>query len=257
MKINRPVLLTEVPSPLTLEGATEALYSDSLPSFLLSHYSDSQIDIPASDCKTQKSTLSAWYASGKNRPYLKDWHVNKDLRLFSAPSLFRDDWFNGSYEFLYWGSAGSRTERHSDVMHSFSWSVSLLGIKKWTFFFGDEHVSLTQTAMSAVFVPSGVEHEVENLTECISVNCNWFNRYNVEKVYFCLKAERAALIKELQGFGVKVEIGNNTDTIEAMMPAACGMKISGFWKIVKQHGSDTHEGRRVIHEIERDFTHLV
>ena len=40
----------------------------------------------------------------------------------------------GDYRFVYWGSKGSTTSSHIDVMGSHSWSYNVSGIKEWTFY---------------------------------------------------------------------------------------------------------------------------
>lgn len=262
MARNTPVLLTDVPSPLLIEEANLALADGRLSDFLLSFFGD--VQVPSSDGKSNL-TLKEWYSNEKHVYYLKDWHVNKATKdsLFRPPDLFKEDWLNeiSDYQFLYWGERGSSTARHSDVMDSFSWSLNLQGVKKWTFYrnsYDRLGIAIYQPAMSAVFVPSGVEHEVENLSECISINCNWFNRFNAHKVYDFLKRERNSLIREIEGFGVRLEIDeeNKTDNIEVMMPAACDMTIKQFYTVLKRH-EDVEQAVTLIEEIKREFSHLV
>ncbi|TEB15906.1 hypothetical protein C9890_0586 [Perkinsus sp. BL_2016] len=257
MAKNKGLLIYNVPSPLILEGANKALAENNLQEFLLAEYGDEHIPVSILHANPSETSLRDWYSLGERRPYLKDWHVNRKKRLFRAPKLFHEDWLNSEYEFLYWGCEGSSTPRHSDVLNSFSWSLNLLGVKKWTFYLTSGPVFVYQKSMCAVFVPSGVEHEVENISECISVNCNWFNRHNVAKVYTYLIDERNTLIAELCKFGVTWEIDHDqkSDTIEDMMPAACGLRITEFMKILR--GQQCPEAEVLMEKIAQEFPHLV
>lgn len=154
-------------------------------------------------------------AENKVRYYLKDWHFRLDGLgdLASVPALFADDWLSGArdmdYHFFYLGAAGTRTALHCDVVNSFSWSANVCGSKRWRFWpaeetallrdaFGDDvaadfgpstarfprrgsaaPLEIIQRAGEAIFVPSGWYHDVENLDDCLSVNCNWANASNL------------------------------------------------------------------------------
>ena len=107
------------------------------------------------------------------------------------------------------GAAGTCTKLHCDVVNSFSWSVNVCGSKRWRFLpaaetsllrdvFGEDVASsfgpssptwprrglarpieVVQHPGEAIFVPSGWYHDVENLDDCLSVNCNWANASNL------------------------------------------------------------------------------
>ena len=87
--------------------------------------------------------------------YLKDWHIalakprsSIQGALYETPWAFRDDWLNSwhdfvktrsndnadDYRFLYAGPKGSWTPMHHDVLLSYSWSVNLIGRKRWLLF---------------------------------------------------------------------------------------------------------------------------
>lgn len=154
-------------------------------------------------------------AEDKMRYYLKDWHFRLDGLgdLAPVPALFADDWLSGArdmdYHFVYLGAASTRTALHCDVVNSFSWSANVCGSKRWRFLpacetallrdaFGDDvaptfgpstaryprrgeaaPIEIVQRAGTAIFVPSGWYHDVENLDDCLSVNCNWANASNL------------------------------------------------------------------------------
>ncbi|CAH0368391.1 unnamed protein product [Pelagomonas calceolata] len=149
------------------------------------------------------------------RYYLKDWHFRLDGlgHLAPVPEIFADDWLSGArdmdYHFVYLGAAGTRTKLHCDVVNSFSWSANVCGSKRWRFLpaaetsllrdvFGEDVASsfgpssseyprrgkarpieVVQQPGEAIFVPSGWYHDVENLNDCLSVNCNWANASNL------------------------------------------------------------------------------
>jgi hypothetical protein len=48
-----------------------------------------------------------------------------------------------------------------------------------------------------MFVPSGWHHKVRNLTGCLSINHNWFNRSNLARVWAFLKEEAKAVQEKL------------------------------------------------------------
>ena len=58
-------------------------------------------------------------------------------------------------------------------------------------------IEIIQRSGELLFVPSGWFHEVENLTDCISINHNWLNAHNVKwaltKLLTVLKCIKAAL----------------------------------------------------------------
>eukprot|EP00041_Stephanoeca_diplocostata_P001474 m.20162 g.20162 ORF g.20162 m.20162 type:complete len:530 (-) comp12046_c0_seq1:267-1856(-) len=147
--------------------------------------------------------------------------VEPDKYPYSTPDFFADDYLNeyslarrkSDYRFVYLGPAGSHTLLHTDVLGSYSWSCSVAGRKRWTFFpptqeqylrhartgkllsditdsaliaegfpdFAKAHrVVVVQHAGETMFVPSGWYHQVENLDECLSVNANWVNAFNID-----------------------------------------------------------------------------
>ena len=144
--------------------------------------------------------------------YLKDWHLDRVeglANMYTVPFPFRDDWLNffwkvvypqfsesagapkDDYSFCYVGSKGSKTSIHHDVVHSYSWSVSLCGNKKWTLWKPgkesdgmDSAIIIIQNPGDAIFVPSGWHHEVENDVDpytnfTVSINRNWLNGFNL------------------------------------------------------------------------------
>ncbi|KAL3120319.1 hypothetical protein niasHT_001132 [Heterodera trifolii] len=156
--------------------------------------------------------------------YLKDWHFqnshSEESDLYELPAFLRFDWanyerwtvtdqqqnpFGGDYRFVYFGTKGSWTPFHSDVLNSFSWSANVCGRKLWYLlrpgaerrvrqtngaypedirqclgqFQHGELFQFVQEPGQIVFVPCGWWHQVHNLEESISINHNVINAFNL------------------------------------------------------------------------------
>lgn len=153
--------------------------------------------------------------------YLKDWHLRRSVpndNFYEVPKYFASDWLNefamdkneDDFMFVYIGPKGSWTPLHEDVYCSYSWSVNVVGRKKWILFPPGEEEKLKDTLGNlpllfepeklqniryfeiiqekgdALFVPSGWHHQVFNESHTISVNHNWINACNVEIVWKAL-----------------------------------------------------------------------
>ena len=160
--------------------------------------------------------------------YCRDWHIDRVFReLYSVPQVFRDDWLNwywhvvcpqaeDDYSFCYVGSMNSKTARHHDVVLSYSWSVSLCGVKRWSLWRpgterDNEAIQLIQQPGDAIFVPSGWYHEVENVVDeekgfTVSLNRNWFNGFNLFNVWTFILKEHQKVCDELRHLFEPVEV---------------------------------------------------
>jgi hypothetical protein len=190
--------------------------------------------------------------------YLKDWHLQQILeckrnhtslqsstelssQLYVCPTIFPHDLLNsfltkftkGDYRFCYWGPANSSTLRHSDVLHSFSWSYNVQGTKEWTFFSPfDDHKTLKmiQKTGQAIFVPATWQHQVINLEETISINHNWITTANIDLTWQCLMAEMVAIRDELMKWqGDNSKMGEDTEAYENMLRGCVGLDVSSFF----------------------------
>jgi hypothetical protein len=192
--------------------------------------------------------------------YLKDWHLQQELQghaeseyvcppLYECPDIFGHDMLNsflmrftrGDYRFCYWGPALSSTPRHSDVLHSFSWSYNVVGTKEWTFFGpsidnhnicngdhqGGKSFSVRQESGQAIFVPATWQHTVVNLEETISINHNWVTMANLELTWDCLCTEMVAICVELQRWGTSVDV-NDMDACESILRGCVGLDVTSF-----------------------------
>ena len=169
--------------------------------------------------------------------YLKDWHFvaqHPEYGAYETPPHVADDWLNdhwaalgdadgdGDHRFVYLGPAGTRTKLHADVLFSYSWSINVCGVKRWRLV-PDAHRKLVADAYTAprapdlaslpaalevaitveqnpwelLFVPAAWYHEVENVTDCLSINHNWIHRHGARwplvRLSECAAAIRASL----------------------------------------------------------------
>jgi JmjC domain, hydroxylase len=238
----------------------------------------------ATECIIKSLTLSEWVERLKcaekanavvtvepmsqddpSLPYLKDWHLQLQLQsssssstprpmdIYECPPIFEYDLLNhfqrrftkGDYRFCYWGPKGSSTSRHSDVLHSFSWSYNVTGSKQWTFFretdaCGQQQqeeettIVVIQTAGQAMFVPSRWQHQVINLEETLSVNHNWITAANIDLCWDCLQAEMTAIDCELEAWGIR----DNPEAEESMLRGCVGLDVTAFFLMVMVRVSD-------------------
>jgi len=171
------------------------------------------------------------------------------------------------YRFCYVGSQGTCTELHVDVLFSYSWSANIVGRKRWLFyppevaehFKGtrpgvlpksaqpggydvkefpraaeayEQRMEVIQEAGELIFVPSGWHHEVENLTLAISINHNWLNASNVERVWTFLQ-ERFLTVQGKIGEDYDGENENEfLDLCNKVMKADCDMNIPDFLELL-------------------------
>jgi hypothetical protein len=221
--------------------------------------------------------------------YLKDWHLQQryslsiqgqfdteysSCSLYTLPEFFGHDLLNsflrrfktGDYRFCYWGPSRSFTARHSDVLHSFSWSYNVVGTKEWTFYYCDDHpggdgnnnnnnnidddeetnsdschtnrmtFTIIQETGQTIFVPATWQHKVVNLEETISINHNWITSSNLDLVWDCLKVEMVAIQNELQGWGSSSDsngngdgLDQNTEACENMLRGCIGLDVTSFF----------------------------
>ncbi|CAJ1949825.1 unnamed protein product [Cylindrotheca closterium] len=206
----------------------------------------------AAECETRQVSMSEWtdllsMEQQNHSYYLKDWHLVALLRekkhtkpLYTCPKVFQHDllnpflteFTNGDYKFCYWGPSYSKTLRHSDVLHSFSWSYNVHGTKKWTFFGGrdcNQQFTVIQKAGQAMFVPCTWQHEVENSETTLSINHNWITVANVDKTLGCLLVELREIHSELEGWGI-CETGDTfLEASESMLRGCVGLNITSFF----------------------------
>lgn len=217
------------------------------------------------------------YQSSKPNLYLKDWHLTRDYpaaAVYRVPNYFASDWLNeyfcrrkdvhDDYRFVYIGPKGSWTPLHADVFTSFSWSVNIVGRKRWVLFppgeevylrdqFGNlaydifseethdktkfplcdkpgKYYDIIQEAGEAIFVPSGWHHQVWNLEDTISINHNWINGCNIKQIWIGLSSCLSAVQKEVSDCS---DMDDWHSHCQVMLRATHGMNYEEFYDLLK------------------------
>lgn len=196
--------------------------------------------------------LHHWESDEKDPWYWKDWHFVAEFSEYGAyecPMYFQDDWLNhyfdmircnsttqnertetSDYRFVYMGQEGTKTDLHTDVAKSYSWSANVCGQKEWLLLpppyagllqdqYGrgtattfdddptiypnlerarDKALQVYQEAGDIIFVPSGWYHSVENTKDTISINHNWFNAVNLHWIASYVDLEEAQAEKAIE-----------------------------------------------------------
>ncbi|XP_075991778.1 jumonji domain containing 4 [Anticarsia gemmatalis] len=192
--------------------------------------------------------------------YLKDWHLRRnkpDDNFYEIPIFFALDWLNefamdnneDDFMFVYIGPKGSWTPLHEDVYCSYSWSVNIVGRKKWILFppgeedklkdsFGNlpllfeaekhtnvKYYEIIQEKGDAIFVPSGWHHQVANELNTISVNHNWINACNVHIVWTALQTNLTMVEHQIEEFKDSPEYSSQCQLI---LKSLFGMDFKDF-----------------------------
>jgi hypothetical protein len=241
----------------------------------------------ATECETVQVSLQDWISyldaeagTKLEKDYLKDWHLEAWLvqqtdsdrttpspSLYQTPSIFQHDLLNpflqaftgGDYRFVYWGPAGSRTDWHSDVLHSFSWSFNVYGTKEWTFCLPNRQITILQRAGECIFVPSTWKHQVVNLEETLSINRNWVTAANVDLCWECLSTEIQSIEVELASWGNDYD----WEARESMLRGCVGLDITAFYLMIlyrlatilrlKMSGQGVAGGDRLVFDYDDSF----
>jgi hypothetical protein len=127
--------------------------------------------------------------------YCKDWHLQKQCDetkplFYSIPIYFQSDWLNekclaeneDDFRFVYMGGDGTNTPLHMDVLGTYSWSANICGQKRWHFS-KPYSIEFIQEPGDILFVPSEWYHHVINIGYTISINHNWFNAFNIFRIW--------------------------------------------------------------------------
>ena len=127
--------------------------------------------------------------------YCKDWHLQQMCDqttplFYSIPIYFQSDWLNekclaegeDDFRFVYMGGDGTTTPLHMDVLGTYSWSANICGQKRWCFT-KPYTIEFIQEPGDILFVPSEWYHHVTNIGYTISINHNWFNAFNIFRIW--------------------------------------------------------------------------
>ncbi|XP_065222081.1 2-oxoglutarate and iron-dependent oxygenase JMJD4 [Planococcus citri] len=216
-----------------------------------------------------KKFIENGYPSSEPCLYLKDWHFTRDYpdeNVYTVPSKFSNDWLNeyytanpelkDDYRFVYIGPKHSWTPFHADVFTSYSWSVNVCGEKKWILLppgeeqkmkdktgelpysicekdcdnLGVTYLIVFQKAGDALFVPSGWHHQVWNLMDTISINHNWINGCNIDKMWLSMKRNLDDVQKEISCF--KDTMDNWHSHCQLILKSCFGMDFEDFYKLI-------------------------
>uniref|UniRef100_A0A915JDK5 Jumonji domain-containing protein 4 n=1 Tax=Romanomermis culicivorax TaxID=13658 RepID=A0A915JDK5_ROMCU len=170
-----------------------------------------------------------WYACWGRA---KIWNTKNSERTHLT-SVFLQEYLqslcNTLYKFIE-KSFFHRTPFHVDVFRSFSWSANICGRKLWylvppgqekTFknsqndfdLYGsgstdlrkykseknfENVITFVQNPGEILFIPSNWYHQVHNLDVTISINHNWLNGANIEKVWYYLKRKLSDVKHEIE-----------------------------------------------------------
>lgn len=209
--------------------------------------------------------LEAYEQNSSEVLYLKDWHLADqfpDDEFYQIPIYFASDWLNeyytecltDDYRFVYVGPKDSFTPFHADVFTSYSWSANVCGRKRWLLFppgeensFRNElrnlpydiletnykdrrYFEVIQNAGEAIFVPSGWYHQVWNLEETISINHNWINGCNIEKMFDAMLQSLKEIELELEDCR---EMDNFEEHCQVMLKSLFGMNFVDMYEFLK------------------------
>lgn len=176
-----------------------------------------------------------------------------------------------------------RTPFHADVYSSFSWSVNVIGKKKWflfppgeedkikdqlgnyPLFFIDckeknlniEYFEIIQETGDALFVPSGWHHQVINIVDTISVNHNWINGCNIELMWASLQNNLTSVENEIKELRDTEEF---SDQCQLILKSVFGMDFNMFISFVTYIGKkrlSQVKGENVVSNYELGLTHIL
>ncbi|KAL9923924.1 jumonji domain containing 4 [Glossina fuscipes fuscipes] len=218
-------------------------------------------------CEREKVENSNVETNTTDILYLKDWHLkaeSPDYDFYEVPKHFASDWLNeyllsnktDDYRFVYMGPKDTWTPFHADVFGSFSWSTNIMGCKKWLLLPNGEELKLKdhlnnlpfhidesllekkgvqyftvlQTENEALFVPSGWYHQVWNQSDTISINHNWFNSCNLERIWHNLAAAMQQVINEIEDCR---QMDNFNEHCQTMLRATFGLNYLDFIQLIE------------------------
>lgn len=146
-----------------------------------------------------------------------------------------------------------RTPFHADVYLSYSWSVNIIGKKKWILLppgeeaklkdsFGNlpllfdpnvhknvKYFEIIQEKGDGIFVPSGWHHQVFNTLDTISINHNFINACNLKFVWQALQDNLVSVEKEIQEYQETPEF---TSQCQLILKSVFGIDFESFIKFI-------------------------
>ncbi|KAI9140350.1 hypothetical protein BKA69DRAFT_1080543 [Paraphysoderma sedebokerense] len=192
-----------------------------------------------------------------------------EYKAYETPLIFQDDWLNywfdrredvkDDYRFVYMGCAGTWTPFHHDVLSSYSWSSNICGKKKWYLFppnqshlFKDQNgntvydihnvdeklfprfkeakmFEITQNEGWTLFVPSGWYHQVENMTDAISINHNYCNSFNLDYIFHSLASDIRSIESSISDVRDTMTPVEWDDHVQLLLKCMSGINFSELW----------------------------
>lgn len=90
--------------------------------------------------------------------------------------------------------------------------------------------TLLQKENESLFVPSGWYHQVSNVTDTISVNHNWFNACNLERIWNNLSQQMQRVMAEIDDCR---QMDNFNDHCQTMLRASFGINYLDFIQLLQ------------------------
>lgn len=93
-----------------------------------------------------------------------------------------------------------------------------------------KYFTLMQKENESLFVPSGWYHQVWNITDTISVNHNWFNACNLQRIWNNLNHQMEKVIKEIDDCR---QMDNFMEHCQTMLRASFGLNYLDFLQLLE------------------------
>ena len=166
------------------------------------------------------------------------------------------------FRFCYIGPTGTYSTLHCDVYSSYSWSLNICGIKLWYIIekqyielcydlhgvlctsifdivkqpenyahYNELHpyiITVIQRENELIYVPSNYYHSVHNLCDCISINENWCNGYNIQHINESMKLAYNEAYNEC----CKWNTMNDNTIVQSVMKSNHGMNYSEYHQFI-------------------------
>ena len=94
------------------------------------------------------------------------------------------------------------------------------------------YVDLVQQPGDIIFIPSGYYHEVYNLDECLSINHNWFNIYQLKQVSQFMRKEWYQTKQAIIDLVDMMPDAEFMQEVQKLMKRNTGMSLSEFEHLV-------------------------
>ncbi|KAH9923841.1 Clavaminate synthase-like protein [Fomitopsis serialis] len=226
--------------------------------------------------KTFREVVDLWRSGEGVSLYVKDWHLARAVHpeiFYETPDIFRDDWMNAYYSvctsddfrFVYTGAAGTFTPLHRDKRWwlfppeqtkfllrkgaeehlETAFDVRHVNQADFPKFSEAKPIVVEQKDGETIFVPSGWYHQVENITECVSINHNWCNSVNLPSLYESMCAKVIEVEHALEDVRELLSQNNQSESdshgwehewvkiVQDVVEKDAGWNWLTFWKMVR------------------------